>query len=194
MQTASIVTMIAVLLGGVMSPASVQDAGQDLHHPAAVPDDGGSMPAPAPDAMASPPHMMRGAPGASGMMDPDMARMMPMMRNMCATMMSEAGRGMMARRHGEGMAMDGPTDPVTAAFAAINRRVQEALAVDASRGADRAFAEAMIAHHQGAIDMAKVILGFGSDPKMRSLAEQVINAQATEIAVMRQWLAEQPQP
>lgn len=195
MRTAGIVTTIALLLGGAV-PASAQDAKPDWHHPAAVPDGGGSMPVPAPDAKTSPPTMMPRAPGAGGMMDPEMARMMPMMENMCATMLGGGGKGMMARRHGEGMpmVMEGPTDPVMAAFAAINRRMHEAMAVDASRGADQAFAEAMIAHHQGGIDMAKVILGFGSDPKMRSLAEQMIKAQEAEVTIMRQWLAEQPQP
>jgi uncharacterized protein (DUF305 family) len=52
----------------------------------------------------------------------------------------------------------------------------------------------MIAHHQAAIDMAKVVLAFGSDRKMRTLAEQVVKAQEGEIAFIRQWLAEQPQP
>jgi uncharacterized protein (DUF305 family) len=52
----------------------------------------------------------------------------------------------------------------------------------------------MIAHRQGAIDMARVILGFGSDPEIRQLGEGVITAQQGEIAVLEQWLARQPKP
>jgi uncharacterized protein (DUF305 family) len=54
---------------------------------------------------------------------------------------------------------------------------------------DAAFAQAMIAHHQGAIDMARVILGFGSDPEIRKLAQEIITAQQGEIAFLQQWMA-----
>ena len=56
--------------------------------------------------------------------------------------------------------------------------------------ADVAFACGMIAHHQGAIDMAEVLLAHGDDPKMRALAEEIIAAQVGEIAEMTAWLAE----
>lgn len=56
--------------------------------------------------------------------------------------------------------------------------------------ADVAFACGMIAHHQGAIDMAQVLLTHGDDPKMRALAEEIIAAQVGEIKQMTDWLAE----
>jgi uncharacterized protein (DUF305 family) len=55
---------------------------------------------------------------------------------------------------------------------------------------DIAFACGMIAHHQGAIDMAQVLLDHGDDPEMRKLAEEIMQAQVGEIELMRSWLAE----
>lgn len=54
--------------------------------------------------------------------------------------------------------------------------------------ADVAFAEGMIAHHMGAIDMAKIELKYGTDPEMKKLAEEIINAQEPEIKQMQKWL------
>lgn len=56
--------------------------------------------------------------------------------------------------------------------------------------ADVAFACGMIAHHQGAIDMAKVELEYGDDDQMKQLAEKIIADQQREIAEMTAWLAE----
>ncbi len=56
--------------------------------------------------------------------------------------------------------------------------------------ADVAFACGMIAHHQGAIDMAKVLLEYGDDPQMITLAEEIMEAQVGEIEHMTTWLAE----
>ena len=50
---------------------------------------------------------------------------------------------------------------------------------------DRAWLEAMIRHHEGAIDMAEDVLADGTDASMRSLAERIIAAQRAEIDVMR---------
>lgn len=55
---------------------------------------------------------------------------------------------------------------------------------------DVAFACAMIAHHQGAIDMARIQLEHGKDPWIRALSEQIIEAQVQEIADMTRWLAD----
>ena len=53
---------------------------------------------------------------------------------------------------------------------------------------DIAFAQGMIAHHQGAIDMAKTELNYGKDPAMRKLAQEIIAAQQPEIDRMQRWL------
>lgn len=53
-----------------------------------------------------------------------------------------------------------------------------------------AFACGMIAHHQGAIDMAEVMLEHGDDEQLRTLAETIIESQKAEIEDMTNWLAE----
>ena len=51
---------------------------------------------------------------------------------------------------------------------------------------DHDFASAMIPHHQGAVDMAKVELLYGRDPVLRRMAQEIIVSQQQEIAVMQQ--------
>jgi uncharacterized protein (DUF305 family) len=54
---------------------------------------------------------------------------------------------------------------------------------------DHDFAEMMIPHHQGAIEMAKSELLFGKDPVMRRLAQEVLVDQRSEIDAMNLWLS-----
>jgi uncharacterized protein (DUF305 family) len=58
--------------------------------------------------------------------------------------------------------------------------------------ADEVFARSMIPHHQGAIDMAKVFLQYGKDPEIRKMAEEVIKAQESEVAFLKDWLQRNP--
>lgn len=53
---------------------------------------------------------------------------------------------------------------------------------------DVAFANGMMAHHMGAIDMANIELKYGKDPEMRKLATAIVKAQETEIKQMKKWL------
>jgi len=54
-----------------------------------------------------------------------------------------------------------------------------------SGNADADFASLMIPHHQGAIEMSKVELQFGTDPRLRRLAQEIIVTQQSEIEVMK---------
>lgn len=57
---------------------------------------------------------------------------------------------------------------------------------------DHDFVTAMIPHHQGAVDMAKVLMLYGKDPALRTLAQQIITEQSKEIQLMRDWLKTHP--
>lgn len=57
---------------------------------------------------------------------------------------------------------------------------------------DTAFAQGMLGHHRGAVEMAQIELKYGTDEEMRALAEQIIDAQQSEIALMKDWLASHP--
>jgi uncharacterized protein (DUF305 family) len=68
-------------------------------------------------------------------------------------------------------------------------KMSQGMAITYSGNADKDFVAGMIAHHQGAIDMARVELKYGKDPQTRKLARNIITAQEKEIAVMKTWQA-----
>lgn len=78
------------------------------------------------------------------------------------------------------------------ALDAANQRMMGAMDVKPTGNPDRDFVRMMIAHHQGAIDMAKVELKYGKDPEIRRLASGIVTAQEKEIAEMKAWLAKHP--
>ncbi len=84
----------------------------------------------------------------------------------------------------------GDQGPSAKAFAEANARMHKDMDIAFTGDTDVDFVRGMIAHHQGAIDMAKVELKYGKDPAIRSLAEGIIKAQEGEIAMMKQWLAD----
>jgi len=94
----------------------------------------------------------------------DMSAMQQHMQGMMANM-NEAQKGYMDTM----MKMHGPM-----------------MAAHMIKDSDVAFVCGMIPHHQGAIDMARVVLKTGDNPEAKKMAETVIKEQ--EIAEMKDWL------
>lgn len=112
------------------------------------------------------------------------------------------GPGMMGGMHGHGMMgggvghqgmgmaqIKGDRSPSSLAYHGVNVKMHEAMDITFTGDADRDFATGMIAHHEGAIDMAKVVLAFGKDAEVKKLAEQIIQDQQKEVTWMKEWLA-----
>lgn len=52
---------------------------------------------------------------------------------------------------------------------------------------DKDFLAQMIVHHEGAVDMAKLVLSTSKRPELLKLANDIISAQEKEIAQMKEW-------
>lgn len=63
-----------------------------------------------------------------------------------------------------------------------------------SGNADVDFLAMMVPHHQGAVDMARLVLQHGRDPATRVLAEEIIAGQTIEIQSMQRRLIALRQP
>jgi uncharacterized protein (DUF305 family) len=79
--------------------------------------------------------------------------------------------------------------PADKAFAASMKTMMKGMNVKPTGNPDKDFVLMMMPHHQGAIDMAKVELQYGTDPELRQLATDIVTAQEKEIAQMKDWLA-----
>ncbi len=85
------------------------------------------------------------------------------------------------------MPMPGPDAPPFEREMArdMERMMREMHAPGYSGNRDIDFLAMMIPHHQGAIDMARLALIYGSDPLTRTLAQEIIASQQAEIEAMR---------
>lgn len=78
--------------------------------------------------------------------------------------------------HDSGMSM---SDMMMDMNAALRGKTGDAL--------DRAFIEEMIIHHEGAVEMAEILLQGTTRPELIQLGNDVITAQTGEIQMMREW-------
>ena len=80
-----------------------------------------------------------------------------------------------------GAADEAPAAPTTAEVTA---------AAVAANDADAEFAQMMVIHHEGAIEMADLAVAQGSSADVRALGERISAAQGPEIETMTGWLQE----
>lgn len=81
----------------------------------------------------------------------------------------------------------GADSPSTKAFKESNDRMMQRMGARLTGKADPDFVAGMIPHHQGAVDMARIELQYGTDPELRKLAQGIIAAQQKELAFMLAW-------
>lgn len=89
--------------------------------------------------------------------------------------------------HGE-MAMGSHMKMGMSGFMSSMKTMDHAMMAAKGPTVDVTYARKMIAHHQGAIDMAKVELMHGSDPSAKRLAQMTIDENTKGIAELREYL------
>jgi uncharacterized protein (DUF305 family) len=92
----------------------------------------------------------------------------------------------MMQHDGGMMGMHGP------AMQSAMQHMQQGMGMPMSGDPDVDFAQMMIPHHQGAVDMARSQLEHGKDPQLRQMAQEIIEDQEREIATLKEWLAQHP--
>ena len=55
---------------------------------------------------------------------------------------------------------------------------------------DKAFVDEMIVHHEGAVEMAKLVLTSTTRPELLKMAQEIIDVQTKEINQMKAWKVE----
>jgi len=128
---------------------------------------------------AAKPGQPTGMPGP--MMGPGMQGGMMPMHQMMQGHHADAG-------HAGAAAADLDMSASSIAFRAVNEAMHHGMDIAMTGDADVDFVRGMIAHHVGAVNMARIVQLFGSDPEIAALAEEIIEAQEAEIAMMREWL------
>ena len=105
---------------------------------------------------------------------------------MAQTGMAQTG---MAQTDDSQHQMAGDQAPASQAFAEANMKMHAEMNIPLTGDADVDFIAGMIPHHQGAVEMAQIVLQYGTDPEVRKMAASVIAAQEAEIVWMKDWLA-----
>ncbi|ARJ70329.1 MULTISPECIES: CopM family metallochaperone [Paracoccaceae] len=176
MNRTAIVLSVSLLAG--LPGAALAQAEHDTHHPGTPPAQAEQAPAPT-----SPSDRM---PGMQGIPEHGQAMMQAMQQ-----MMQGGMHGGMAAPGADGAptSLSSAPDFTQAYVAAMNEMHGPMMEGVMAGDPDVAFVRGMIPHHQGAIDMAKIVQQYGDDPQTREWADQIIAAQEGEIVEMQAWLA-----
>ena len=73
-------------------------------------------------------------------------------------------------------------------YAPAMEAMHKDMMLSATGDADVDFVRGMIPHHQGAVEMAKILKEHGKDPELQKMADEIISAQEKEISFMQDWL------
>lgn len=86
-----------------------------------------------------------------------------------------------------------PKDPASRAYMQSMQKMNRDMRSKRMTGnADADFARMMAAHHQGAIDMARVELQYGKDPDLKAMAQKMVDDQTKEVQQLQDWLKQHP--
>jgi hypothetical protein len=80
------------------------------------------------------------------------------------------------------------SNPAIAAYIKGMDIMHRDMAITYTGNTDYDFLAGMIPHHQGAVDMAQVVMQYGQNPQVRRLAAEIIRSQNLEIKWMRQYM------
>lgn len=103
---------------------------------------------------------------------------------MATAQMKHGGHGGHGGHGAQKPAAAASASPSTKAYEQANERMHAEMMIEFTGDADKDFIAGMIPHHRGAVDMAAIVIEFGSNPKVRALAEQIIREQEKELALM----------
>lgn len=99
------------------------------------------------------------------------------------------GQGMHQGQRAQNM----PKDPASRAYMQSMQKMNRDMRSKRMTGdADADFARMMAAHHQGAIDMARIELQYGKDPDLKAMAQKMIDDQTKEVQQLQDWLKQHP--
>ena len=118
----------------------------------------------------------------------------------CVSVLVASGFGLTGCQHAAVHMHDGPTVPVqygkpferyaSEMNVGMAKMMSDMHAPGYTGDTDIDFIAMMIPHHQGAVDMARLVLQDGTDPVTRKLAEEIIASQTVEIEGMTRRLAQ----
>ena len=120
--------------------------------------------------------------------DADIRRMAQKTIEMQTQDIAELRRWLDGRASGAvGLPPQGPFEPVEA-------RMKEAMAAASGADADHLWARKMIAHHQGSLDMGRIVLDQTEDAEIRRMAQKTVEMQTGDIRELEAWLEAHPEP